>query len=58
MLYTTFLNAIIALLTVVYTNIANNGCTTLYCACAHQYYARLLGSKVQIIEGSDTLRFR
>ena len=35
-LYMTYLNIIWVLLTVIHTNIANDGCTALYCACAHQ----------------------
>ena len=39
MLYMTFLNAILALLI---TSKANNGCTALYCACTYRYCTRYL----------------
>ena len=36
-LYTVFLNVILALLTVIRMSIANSGCTARYCACAYRY---------------------
>lgn len=41
-LYMTFLNTILVLLAVVYTNVVTNGCTALYCACTYQYHIHYL----------------
>ena len=51
-LYTTFLNAILALLTVVRTSVANDGCTALYCACAYRYRIRYLYFVLHVLLGS------
>ena len=53
MLYMTFLNAILVLLTVVRTNIANDSCTALYCACAYAHRAQYLYYDLHILLGSE-----
>ena len=49
---TTFLDAILAFLTVICTSIANDGCTALYCACTYQYRTRYLYFDLQFLLGS------
>ena len=51
-LYTTFLNVILALLTVVRTSIANDGCIARYCACAYQYRTQYLYFDLHFLLGS------
>ena len=52
-LYTTFLNIILAVLTVVRTSIANDGCTARYCTCTYRYRTQYLYFDLYFLLGSN-----